>query len=140
MTTLVVSGCCVLSVKAQERAELAERPLETKLMQSLDVGHVKAGSPVFVKVMYDWESQGCRLRAGSTVDGRVVAVQAHRQGTEPPSMTLLFDRADCNEQKATSINLVLFSVVGAVPQNQQAAMVDSGWRSCFGERGATSGL
>ena len=95
-------------------------------MESLDAGHTRPGAPVFAKVMYDWESPGCHLRAGSTVSGRVVAVQGHRQGAEPPSLTILFERADCNDEKAASFGLVLFSVIGAVAQTEAAGMVDAG--------------
>ncbi len=105
---------------------MAERPLETKLMESLDAGHLRAGAPVFAKVMYDWNSPGCHLRAGSTVSGRVVAAQGHRQGAQPPSLTILFERADCNGDKAASFGLVLFSVIGAVAQTEASGMVDSG--------------
>ena len=127
MAVLAAGVGCVPGLAAQERGVQTQRPLETKLMASLDAGHLHVDSPVFAKVMYDWEAAGCRLRAGSTVAGRIVAVQGHRQGQEQPSMTIAFERADCNGATGAPFGMVLFSVIGAADAGStQAGMVDAG--------------
>jgi len=126
----------VCSLVSQERGVNPQRPVQTELLVPLDAGRVRVGAPALAKVKFDWDGgPECRLRAGSTVSGRVVEVQPRSGQNKGSSMTLVFDAADCNGQASRPFPLRVFAVVAPPTVDRTGAMNDtSGMFGSFAAR------
>ena len=88
------------------------RPLQTELIGPLDGSRVHPGSPVLVRVDLDWSAPGCRLVAGSIVQGHVVGMAKRSKGVKDAEVQLVFDAADCDGHPGTPRGFSLVALVG----------------------------
>jgi len=110
----ILIQCQTLEPLAQERGINSQKPLQTELLASLDAGHLHLDSPALAKVQVDWNGPDCKLRAGSTVVGHIAEIKPHSSQSKGSSITVVFDKADCNGHPSTPVSLVLFAVIAQV--------------------------
>ena len=95
-------------------------PLQATLDVPLDTSHMVVDAPIFASTRLLWAGPDCTLRPGATLSGRVLAVQSRSKGNSQSSLTLLFDHADCNGQRAVPFALALYALIDTrVTPNEQ---------------------
>jgi hypothetical protein len=108
----------------QERSVNAQRPVQTELIAPLDAGRLHRGSPVFAKVKFDWDSPGCKLLNGSTVVGYIADLEQKSKQNKGSSLTIVFNKADCDGHVATPVDLIVFAVIAEVTIHDSSGMID----------------
>ena len=94
--------------------------IEGQIVGWIDSAHVKVGQPVSLKMMHDWEGEGCELPKGAMLYGTVTASSGSRSGGE---LALMFDHGDCADQKRKALLLRVIGVVG--PPGERKALHDA---------------
>ena len=92
--------------------------MQTELIAPLDLSRVRVGSPVPVRVSVEWAGAGCMLRAGSIVQGHVVAVAKRSKSAKDSEVRLLFDAADCEAHHESAFPFRLVAVIGSDGKGQ----------------------
>ena len=109
---------------AQEHSINSQAPIQAELIAPLDAGRLHRGAPVFAKVKYDWDGPGCKLRAGSTVVGYVADLEQRSKQSKGSSITLVFNKSNCNGQSDTPLKLVVFAIIAQVTDHYDSGMID----------------
>ncbi len=126
LAALLASSSMCLQSSATLWAEQSAPPprtlLQTRLDVSLDTLRLRPGAPILASVLVPWSGPDCVLKVGATVYGQVTEVSSKHKGQHESSLKVLFDRADCNGERAVPITLVLFAVINSNddPTGQQA--------------------
>jgi len=94
--------------------------IEAQLVGSLDSKHAKPGQPIAVKVVHEWAGPGCQLRAGAMLYGKVLQASGLKGNSE---LALMFNQADCTEQKKKQLSLRTIGLVG--PPDERKALHDA---------------
>jgi hypothetical protein len=68
-------------------------PIRAELIKSVTAGRVKAGEAVFARVVIEWKGQGCTLRKGAILQGRIVSESERSRSDKSSELALAFDAA-----------------------------------------------
>ena len=86
-------------------------PLQARLSVPLDSRLSQAGTPVSAVALVEWHGPDCLLKVGRALSGHVLKAQPFQESQKEASLTVLFNRADCNDGKSVPVSLVLFAVI-----------------------------
>jgi hypothetical protein len=99
----------------------AQPPLLATLEVPMDTGRLTNGAAVFASVKIPWKSPNCILREGATIYGHVVGVQSKGNGFPDSRLTVIFDKADCNDKRGIELPLALYAIIDPIAASQQRA-------------------
>jgi hypothetical protein len=85
-------------------------PIEAELLIPVST-RTGVGKPVYAKVLADWRSPGCTLRAGGILRGKVVATVSYSRSSKTSSVAISFDTAECADRKEMPAALTLMAVL-----------------------------
>jgi len=94
-----------------------QTPIEAELLIPVST-RTGVGKPVFARVLADWRSPGCTLRAGGILRGKVVATVSYSRSSKTSSVAISFDTAECADRKEMPAALTLMAVLA--PRNGSA--------------------
>lgn len=111
--------CLSLQALAAGGETAPVRPLQTELIGPLEGSRIHPGSPVLLRVDLDWSGPGCRLRAGSIVQGHVVEAVKRSKTVKNAEVQLVFDAADCDGHPGMPHGFSLVALVGPAGGSSQ---------------------
>jgi hypothetical protein len=103
-------GLCFLRIAAQSPPDPAHVPVKAELIKNLDVRRIQKGSPVFARVLEDWNGQGCTLHSGAIIEAKVEIAQPTAKPNHDSQLALSFSNAQCNGNEMVPIDLVIAAV------------------------------
>jgi len=95
--------------------------IEAKVTGTLDSERLKVGKEIWVKMIYGLDYPGCTLNEGAALYGRVTESVSQRN-PDSSLLSLVFDRADCQEHGKKPMPLRLIGLMGP---NESARMHDA---------------
>jgi hypothetical protein len=101
-------------------------PLLAELLIPLNAGKLVRGTPVLAKTRLDWQSPTCLLRTGALVSGRIVDFERRSKQNKGSSLTILFDRANCDGH-LSPVSLTLVGLIVAPQMDEERPLLDSGF-------------
>jgi hypothetical protein len=101
-------------------------PLQAELLIPLNAGKLARGTPVLAKTRLDWQSPTCLLRTGALVSGRIVDFERRSKQNKGSSLTILFDRANCDGH-LTPVGLTLVGLIVTPQMDEERPLLDSGF-------------
>jgi hypothetical protein len=101
-------------------------PLMAELLIPLNADKLARGTPVLAKTRLDWQSPTCLLRTGALVSGRIVDFERRSKQNKGSSLTILFDRANCDGH-LSPVGLTLVGLIVAPQMDEERPLLDSGF-------------
>ncbi|MGD0201870.1 MAG: hypothetical protein ABSD27_14075 [Bryobacteraceae bacterium] len=99
-------------------ASLPVPPLvEAELLIPVSVYGTSVGKPIYARVVSDWQSPACALRAGGILKGRLVAAVARSRSAKTSSLALVFDSGECVGRQMKSLPLTVIAVLAPLPSS-----------------------
>lgn len=114
-TQLIAALLCLASAAtpafASDPAPSPNIPLEAALIGSLQLKHLKEGSPVVAMALREWTSGDCHLAPGAFVHGHISSIVPRSKTNKTSSFQIDFDRAEC-KGAAPELPLTLIGLIG----------------------------
>lgn len=99
-------------------------PIQAELVQVLEAGRIKTGTPIFAKTTSVWKNNRCELRKGAIIEGRVVLQKARSKADKTSEIAIVFESGQCGGKAMKPLPLTLAAVVASDP-TQSTSLFDN---------------
>ncbi len=100
----------------QPGATLSQFPHHTRgAGKSINFRSLKQGDSFFLKTAVDWQTDGCTIRANTTITGEVTALELNKSGPRKTVLAVHFAPVSCSEQEGREMLPVLVAMQAPPP-------------------------